>query len=62
MKKAVLAPCRNDVQMDTTCNVEKGRDKLVAFCYLNSNKIEIAALALIANEGESNFSFVLSEF
>ena len=40
------------IQMDTTFNVEKGRYKLVAFCYLDShsNKSEIAAFALIAQE------------
>ena len=57
--------CSNNViQKDTTFNVEKGDDKLVAFCYLNStsNKTEISPLALIVNEGEGNFNFLLSKF
>ena len=56
MKKEFIASSPNVIQMDTTFNIEKGRYKLVAFCYLNSrsNKTEIAAVALIANEGESN--------
>ena len=52
------------IQMDTTFNVEKGRYKLVAFCYLDShsNKTEISAIALIANESDCHFTFILSEF
>lgn len=51
------------IQMDTTFNIEEGKYKLVAFCYLDmqSNKTEIAAFALIANESESNFYFILQE-
>ena len=52
------------IQMDTTFNIEKGRYKLVAFCYLDShsNKTEIGAFGLIASESESNFNFILSQF
>ena len=51
------------IQMDTTFNIEEGKYKLVAFCYLDltSNRTEVAAFALVAAEGEGNFNFVLSE-
>ena len=50
--------------MNTTFIIEKGCYNLAGFFFYqnsNSNKTEIAALALIANEGEINFNFVLSE-
>ena len=49
--------------MDTTFNIEEGKYKLVAFCYLDltSDRTEVAAFALVAAEGESNFNFVLTE-
>ena len=52
------------VQLDTTFNVEEGRYKLVAFCYLDvpCNKTEVAAIAFIAGEGEANFNFIFIEF
>mgnify|MGYP001797378748 CR=1 FL=1 len=53
------------IQMDTTFSIEKGRYKLVAFCYrldLSSNKTENAGFRLISNERDNNFNFVLSNF
>ena len=52
------------VQMDTTFEVEKGRQKLAAFCYMNptTNKTEIAAVAFMSDESQDNSSFVLKKF
>ena len=52
------------IQMDTTFSIEKGRYKLVAFCYLDlsSDKTEIAGFGLISSENDTNFNFVLSHF
>ena len=63
MKKKFAGVNPFSVQMDTTFNIEKAKYKLVAFCYLDvaCNKTEVAALSIIANEGESNFNFILSE-
>ena len=44
--------------------VEKGRYKLAAFCYLNltTNEPEIAALSMMSDETRENYDFVLSKF
>ena len=49
--------------MDTTFNIEEGKYKLVAFCYMDvtCDQTEVAAFALVASQGEGNFNFVLSE-
>ena len=64
MKRKFINSNPFSIQMDTTFNIDKGRYKLVALCYLDvhSNKSEIAAFALIAQESDPNFTFVLSEF
>ena len=58
MRNAFLSSELSVIQMDTTFEVEKGRNKLVAFCYLNptTNKTEIAALSMMSDD------FVLSKF
>ena len=63
MKRKFIEHNPLSIQMDTTFNIEKGKYRLVAFCYLDvpSNKTEVAAFALVANEGEGNFNFILSE-
>ena len=63
MKRKFVQHNPFSIQMDTTFNIEEGKYKLVAFCYLDltSDRTEVAAFALVAAEGESNFNFVLSE-
>ena len=63
MKKKIVEHNPFSIQMDTTFNIDQGKYKLVAFCYLDmpSNKTEIAAIALVASEGEGNFNFILNE-
>ena len=63
MKKKFALINPFSIQVDTTFNIEEGRYKLVAFCYLDvpCNKTEVAALAIIANEGEANFNFIFIE-
>ena len=63
MKKKFVQHNPFSIQMDTTFNIEEGKYKLLAFCYLDltSDRTEVAAFTLVAAEGEANFRFVLSE-
>ena len=64
MRKTFLSSELPVIQMGTTFEVEKGRNKLAAFCYLNptTNKTEIAALSMMSDETQENYDFVLSKF
>lgn len=63
MKKKFVEHNPFSIQMDTTFNIEEGKYKLVAFCYLDltCDRTEVAAFALVSAEGEGNFNFVLTE-
>ena len=64
MKNAYISSMPQVVQIDTTFEVDKGRYKLAAVCYLNptTNKTEIAAVALMSDESQENYDFLLSKF
>ena len=53
MKRKFVQHNPFSIQMDTTFNIEEGKYKLVAFCYLDltSDRTEVAAFALVAAEG-----------
>ena len=61
MKKKFVEHNPFSIHMDTTFNIEEGKYKLVAFCYLDltedltSDRTEIAAFALVAAEGGRQF-------
>ena len=59
MKKKFVEHNPFSIQMDTTFNIEEGKYKLVAFCYLDvtSDRTEVAAFALVSAEGEANLNF-----
>ena len=64
MKSAFKSSNPPLIQMDTSFEFESARYKVAAFCYLdtNSDKTEIAAFAMMSQETESCFKFVLEEF
>lgn len=52
------------IQVDTSFDIDKARYKIAAFCYLNptTNKTEIGAVALLADESAKNLDFIFEKF
>ena len=61
-KSALLLSQPTVLQLDTSFGIDQAHYKLTAFCYLNpvTNKTEVAALALVSQESNENFDFVLA--
>ena len=63
-KSSVISSQPTVIQLDTSFGVDQAHYKLTAFCYMNpvTNKTEVASIALVSQESEENFDFVLSLF
>ena len=64
MKKAFRSTDTPLVQLDNTFDLEKDRYKVMAVVYLNpdTNKTEVAFMALLCDETKSNVEFALQAF
>ena len=64
MKSAFRSANPTLIQLDTSFEFDKARYKVAAYCYLdtNSDKTEIAAFGMMAEESTKCFDFILYQF